>query len=98
MKLKSSLSIDQVVKSVKRHNMKIVFLILMLGIAYTLFFLYQNLYLPISEKQPIDPTLIQSKKEVINQKLYDTVYQNMTAKTTKINIDLGNINNPFLSD
>ncbi|PIY97290.1 MAG: hypothetical protein COY66_00125 [Candidatus Kerfeldbacteria bacterium CG_4_10_14_0_8_um_filter_42_10] len=79
----------------RKYSIRIGYLILLAGVIYILIFLYQYLYLPISEKQTIDPSLIQSKKEVVNQQLFERIIKSMEQKTTSFNDSLQNIRDPF---
>ena len=82
MKPKISFSFKKFPTFFRKYCLKAVYLILILYLLYILFFLYQYLFLPLAETQPIDPTLIQSKKEMVNQGLFDNVVQRMEEKTT----------------
>ncbi|PIS42458.1 MAG: hypothetical protein COT24_03380 [Candidatus Kerfeldbacteria bacterium CG08_land_8_20_14_0_20_40_16] len=95
MDLNFSFSLKKIPPFLRRNGVKIAYLIMLIGILYILFFLYQYLYLPIAEKQTIDPSLIQSKKEVINQQLFEKVVDDLELKTAVTNNSPLNLENPF---
>ena len=80
MKIKTPSALKRFSPYIKRNGHHIAYIIIFFYCCYILFFVYQNLFITYFDQKPIDPNLIQSKKEVVNQTLFDQVITHSEEK------------------
>ncbi|MFA6524729.1 MAG: hypothetical protein WCT33_00485 [Patescibacteria group bacterium] len=83
MKLNKSISLAKYLPYLKHRAHRFGYMVILTYFLYILFFLYQNLFIPFFDKNSIDPALIQRKKEVVNQTLFEQVLDSSTEKVGK---------------
>ncbi|MBU1952116.1 hypothetical protein KJ733_04360 [Patescibacteria group bacterium] len=93
--MKTSISFGKYLPYVKRNGHRVVYLAIILYCFYILFFLYQNLFIPFFNQTSIDPALIQRKKEVVNQTLFEQVITHSEEKVKKSTRIYFPSSNPF---
>jgi hypothetical protein len=95
MKIKNSLSFNKIIPFVKRNGHRVAYVAIFAYCCYILFFLYLNLFIPFFDQKPIDPALLQRKKEVVNQTLFDQVISHSAEKIEKSTGIDSPASNPF---
>ena len=80
MKIKTPSALLKCFPYIKRNGHRFAYFIIFVYCSYVLFFLYQNLFITYFDQKPVDSALIQSKKEVVNQTLFDQVVTHSTEK------------------
>lgn len=81
--MKTSISLSKFLPYIMRNGHRVAYLAIFAYCCYILFFLYLNLFIPFFNQKSIDPALIQRKKEVVNQTLFDQVITHSTEKAEK---------------
>lgn len=81
--MNKSISLAKYLPYLKHRAHRFAYVAILAYCFYMLFFLYQNLFIPFFDKNTIDPALIQRKKEVVNQTLFDQVLNSSTEKVGK---------------